>query len=222
MSQRAGKRRDLERFVDGRISQLQREALVQGSSRAKGLLARLRQSLSRMPGESPDTWEVEFSGLPESIAGKGSEEPTAAEWAVHLALALYATHQQSQQREMYKKTNVDKAEFHGVGHAVGRLVRIQRAEGRGEQLAAGEMPRRFKAMVTADSIEELAHYARQLVTQLRAAGIELDYARFAGQVFDYQNPYRRDRTKLEWAREFSQQQSVTNSEGNDDTPASKG
>ena len=67
------------------------------------------------------------------------------------------------------------------------------------------MPRRFKALVTAESIEELAHYARQLVTQLRGERIPLDYARLAGQLYDFQNPYYRSRVRLEWAREFSRQ-----------------
>ena len=157
------------------------------------------------PGNSPDTWDVEFAQLPEQLSGKGSTEATAGEWAVHLALSLYATHQQSQDQSMFCRTNASSREFHGIGDAVRQLVAVGQRDGRGEQLSQGEMPRRFKALVTAESIEELAHYARQLVTQLRGERIPLDYARLAGQLYDFQNPYYRSRVRLEWAREFSRQ-----------------
>lgn len=204
MGTNLGSRKEVERYVDRQIRRLQTGLLSQGSSYARAQLAQLRRGLTLEPGDSPETWDIEFSGLPEALQGKGDSSPTAGEWAVHLALALYATHQQSQQHEMYRKTDAGSQELYGLGHSVKRLAIINNANNQGEQLAQGEMPRRFKALATAESIEELAHYARQLITQLRAEGIPLDYASFAGQVFDYQNPYQRNRVRLEWAREFSQ------------------
>jgi CRISPR system Cascade subunit CasB len=66
------------------------------------------------------------------------------------------------------------------------------------------MPRRFSALVTAESIDEVAHYARQIVQQLRSVEVPLDYGRLAGQLYVFQYSYLRDRVRLEWAREFAQ------------------
>lgn len=197
-------RRDIERYITRQIGRLQNKVLSQNSPQGRALLAQLRRGLATEPGELPETWEIEFGELPESLRGTGNMTATAGEWAVHLALVLYAAHQQSQQSAMHRNTDVSNGELYGFGNSVRRLANRNRSTGQGEQLSLGEMPRRFKAMVTSESIEELAYYARQLVNQMRAAGIPLDYGRFAGQIYDYQNPYRRGHVRLEWAREFSQ------------------
>ncbi len=186
-------------YVKARIASLQRRLLSpQGKSSAVANLARLRRSVNKKPGSTPDTWEIEFEGLPELLVGSGSEA-SAGEWAVHLALSLYAVHQQSQDQEMYRQSS---GEYPcGIGHAVKRLALYGMQEG--EELELDEMPRRFAAMVTAETIDEVAHYARQLVQQLRAKQIPLDYVCLAGQLYDYQNPYRRDAVRLEWGREFA-------------------
>lgn len=205
MARTAEDRKDVERYVARQIGKLQNGLLLQNSASARALLARLRRGLVTRPGDNPDTWEIEFDELPESLKGTGSMPATSGEWAVHLALGLYATHQQSQQSAMYCRTNAAGQQLHGFGNAVRKYADRSSSTGRGEQLALGEMPRRFRAMVTSESIEELAHYARQIVMQLRGLEIPVDYGHFAGQIFDYQNSYRRDSVRLEWAREFSQQ-----------------
>lgn len=209
-------RRAVERYVARQINKLQDSLLLKNSASARALLARLRSGLATRPGDNPDTWEIEFDELPESLKGTGDMPATAGEWAVHLALGLYATHQQSQQAAMYCKTDTVGQQLHGFGTAVRKLANRSRSTGQGEQLVLGEMPRRFKAMVTSESIEELAHYARQIVTQFRGLGIPIDYGRFAGQIFDYQNLYRRDSVRLEWAREFSQQLEDVNAQQDSD------
>ena len=65
------------------------------------------------------------------------------------------------------------------------------------------MPRRFRAFITAESMEETLHYARQIVQQLRGAAISLDYAKFATQLYDLQNPYRANKIRLAWGREYA-------------------
>ncbi|MDO4404232.1 MAG: type I-E CRISPR-associated protein Cse2/CasB [Atopobiaceae bacterium] len=203
MAASAANRMKVERFVEERIVRLQDQLLIQKRPVAKAQLARLRRVAAMPPGESPEVWELEFAQLPESLAGTGAAQATEGEWAVHLALALYATHQQSQNAGMFVRTNKETGELHGLGDGVRRLAYANQTNGEGEQLSQGEMPRRFKALVTAESIAELAHYARQLVAQLRSASIPLDYARLAGQLYDFQHPYLRSRVRLEWAREFA-------------------
>ena len=197
----------VQRHVGRQINALQNGILSDSKAWAGASLAKLRRAAGKMPGESPDVWGLEFEDLPQELFGRGNE-PSRGEWAVHLALTLYAVHQQSQSLPMHVASDFKHHDYRGMGTAVRRLA----ATGIGEKLESGEMPRRFSAMVTSESIEEASHYARQLIHQLRGAGIPLDYVTFSGQLFDFQNPYTRDRVRLEWAREFSRNPRMTDEE----------
>ena len=188
--------KDIASFVHGRISSIQSDYLSSNNkSRGARKLATLRHSLTMPIGADADAWSLEFEGLPSGLAGKGSE-PSPGENAVHSALALYAFHQQGQSARMYVQGS-----DHGLGNAVRQLVLQEKDHY--SNLEKGEMPRRFRALVTAESMEEVLHYARQLVQQLRGAAIPLDYARFAAQLYDLQNPYRADGVRLAWGRGYA-------------------
>lgn len=191
----------LEGYVTRRLGRLQDDYLRDVPS-AKALLSRLRREATKDPGEVSETWDFEFGGLPESLLGKGSQPPTEGEWAAHLAMTLYAVHQQSRSEGMCIVAQSEGEGRRGLGYAVKRFA-ISKGENVGEALEPGEMPRRFSALVTADSIGEVAHYARQLVQQLRDAGIPLDYGLLAGQLYAFQFRSLRKRVSLEWAREFN-------------------
>lgn len=201
-------RRQAVRYMEQRLGRLLNR-IDSPASRAQ--LAQLRRSVSKLPGEVPETWEIEFANMPSMLAGTGANPPTPGEWAIHLALSLFAVHQQSQALPMHRACNWKQRELYGLGHAVRRLVALSQ----GEQLEPGQMPRRFSALVTADSIEEVAHYLRQIVQQLRAASLPLDYARLAGQLYDFQQQHLRDRVRLEWGREFSEAPASSESAAND-------
>lgn len=205
-------RNRVEQYVSNRIAWLQNH---RSESRSKGLLAALRKTVAAQPGETLETCEFEFGRLPNELKGRGSEPVTAGEWAAHLAFALYAVHQQSQDAEMYRKCDIESSQYWGLGNA----VKLLSLKGAGEQLEQGQMPSRFAALVTSESVEELAHYARQLVQQLRGASIPLDYGRVAGQLYWYQIPEFRNRVCLEWAREFSQSTSDGQNEPDDSSTA---
>ncbi len=59
----------------------------------RGRLAELRRGAGRKPGEDPAVWGTIFSELPEDMYGSRGN-PSKEEWAVHIALTLYAIHQQ--------------------------------------------------------------------------------------------------------------------------------
>lgn len=197
-------RREVSRFVAHKLLVLQQQFVEDQRPSARAMLARLRREVAKEPGISPDTREFEFGDLPEGLAGKGASAPTAGEYAVHLSCTLYAVHQQSQHKEMFQKTNVDAGELHGLGHAINQLSYINRRNNKGEQLEQGEMPRRFAALIKAESMKEIAHYARQLIQQLRAESISLDYGLLAAQLYAFYFPAMRDQVRREWGREFSQ------------------
>lgn len=186
----------VQTFVTGRIHGIQ-EDYLSPTRRSVGArkLAALRHAATKEPGSTPDTWGIEFEGMPAQLAGR-FDWPSVGEYAVHGALTLYAIHQQSQSAEMCVL-----GWEHNLGAAIRRM--IGRDPTRYESLQNGELPRRFAALVTAESFSETMHYARQLVQQLRAASIPLDYGLLAQQLYDLQNPYRADAVRLSWGRAFA-------------------
>ena len=170
-------------FVAGRIHGIQEEYLS-STRRSVGArkLAALRHAAAKEPGSTPDIWGLEFEGMPDQLVGR-FDRPSAGEYAVHGALTLYAIHQQSQSAEMCVL-----GWEHNLGAAIKRMI--------------GRDPT-FAALVTAESFSETMHYARQLVQQLRAASIPLDYGLLAQQLYDLQNPYYADAVRLSWGRAFA-------------------
>lgn len=195
-------RDELSWRVSSTITRLQ-DQYVKDYASARAQLARLRRAVSKSPGSQPDVWEITTNCIPLELIDEHDDVASPGEWAAHLALTLYAVHQQSSKNPMHRKTNKSEGEYHGLGNAVNELVRINRANQKGEELEYGEMPHRFAALVTADTIGEVAHYARQLIQQLRAVEVPLDYGRLVGQLYDYQYPFATDQVRLSWAREYA-------------------
>lgn len=190
-------RQAIRAFVAQRVNGLQKSYLDPARrSLGAGRLAALRHAVSKEPGSTPDIWALEFEGMPNQLVGRG-DRPSAGEQAVHTALTLYALHQQSQTVGMHAPGHE-----HSLGAAAKQMIAKEHAKY--ENLQEGEPPRRFAALITAESFSETAHYARQLVQQLRAAAIPLDYGLLAQQLYDLQNPYRADVVRLSWGRDFVQ------------------
>jgi CRISPR system Cascade subunit CasB len=183
-------------FVGRRISDLQRRYLSPAErASAAGTLASLRHAAAKPVGEDLDTWLIEFAGFPEELQGRG-DQPSPSERAAHLAFTLYAIHQQSQSTGMHQS-----GREYGLGRAVARLDGLQRASGVSDP--PGKLPTRFAALGTATTFEEVGHYARQLITQLRGVGIPLDYGRLAEELARLQSPARAHTVRLTWGRDFA-------------------
>lgn len=155
----------------------------------RAALAELRRGIGRAPGELPKLWESFLQDMPPELFGR-SREPTAAEWAVYLALTLFALHQQSQEGSVC-------AAGAGIGKAVRRLANRQK-----EDPQESSAFRRFSALITADSMEEISYHLRGLVQLLRREGLPLDYPQLAFDLFELQFPDSAPRVKLRWGREY--------------------
>lgn len=59
-------------------------------------LAELRRGVGRQPGELPALWGSFLAEMSEEL--RGTDGPSKAEWAIYLALTLYALHQQGANR----------------------------------------------------------------------------------------------------------------------------
>lgn len=176
---------ELGEFVHRRLAQLQAQQLRQQPA-ARATLARLRRAVNKEPGSVPEVWEFTLGGLPADSGFQG-EEPVPPEHAAHIAMTLYAVHQQSRSKGMHQRGI-------GLGTALRRL-----AKGSADDVA---VTRRFQALGTAQSLDEFVYHARGLVGQLRAESIPLDYGLLADQLLLLQDERRVDGVRLRWGRDF--------------------
>lgn len=85
-------------YVAGQLSRLW--SLPKPQRRAR--LAELRRGVGHQPGDLPVLWGSFLQELPKELWGRKTaagecREPSEAEWAVYLALTLYALHQQGEE-----------------------------------------------------------------------------------------------------------------------------
>ncbi|TVL91596.1 type I-E CRISPR-associated protein Cse2/CasB [Streptomyces sp. SAJ15] len=184
---------------------------------AVATVARLRRSVGRLVHDSPTTWGID-DGLDDLIrlrdqqAAKAAQEEQTApfplnetqlqaeEQAVHLAVTLWALHQQS----------IRDAGMCETGWPLGRAVRRLTApvSGSGNSGARLEdeqnetLRKRFVRIGTATSFESLGTRLREMVLLLRTARIPLDYGLLADQLVSWQTETRRTEVRREWGREF--------------------
>lgn len=175
--------KQVEYFVQKKVMFLLSQA---GSN--KKLLAELRRGIGKAPGEVPQLWGYYLESMPEEFYG--TTEPSRAEWAVYVALTLFALHQQGKDPET--------SPMHESGQAFGKAFsRLSTDVSERERVT-----RRFHLLATADSVEELFHYLRSAVQMMRGANIRLDYAKLAGDIYCFQFPELRSRVQLRWGQDF--------------------
>jgi CRISPR system Cascade subunit CasB len=188
--------------VDDRIRKWQ-YGLLSGAPQLRAhsvaVLARLRRGVGKPAGSVADI--LSFT-LADEFAGRDAPDgPTAAEIAAHIAMTLYAVHQQSQDKPMHQR-----------GQGLGRAIRRLHPEEPGSPPAP--VVRRFQALVTSESLDELTHHARGMVQLLRAGkpgGFSLDYGLLADQLLRWQRPGEPSKVRMIWAREFYRTQRLTKS-----------
>ena len=118
--------------------------------------------------------------------------PTRAEWAVYLTLTLYALHQQG--RDMGREP------MHREGQSLGQSVR--RLVKPGEDPQDASVLRRFQALTSAASMQEVSQHLRGIIQILRSEGIALDYVRLAADLYDLQFPESSQRVRLRWGQDY--------------------
>jgi len=143
-------------------------------------LAKLRRGIGQPPGALPELWGAFLQDMPESFEG-GEKGPSHEEWAVYLALTLYAMHQQSNETDC----------MHQPGETLGRAVRklTERNAASEQDWTESSVLRRFNALATAQEISEISHHLRGMIQLLRSAkgeSIPLDYAQLAVDLYKLQ------------------------------------
>ncbi|GAB3430784.1 type I-E CRISPR-associated protein Cse2/CasB [Actinophytocola sediminis] len=175
---------EIATIVGARIGKLQGGYLADRSE-AVAALARLRRGAGKPAGSVLDI--IEHTHAEEFVRGWDDDAPSYAENAAHVAMTLFALHQQSQR----KAVHVPGRRF---GTAVRRLSPEQRPD--------GPVMRRFAALGTADSFTELSHHLRGLVQLMRSGTVRLDYGQLARDLWLWQLPGRAPQVRLRWGRDF--------------------
>ena len=170
------------KIVCRRIEGLGR-GFLKGEPKAREALAKLRRGIKADPGEIADIWGyTHVVGVPDNAP----DTPTREEWAVYIAMTLYAVHQQSRSVLM-----------HRPGYGFGRAAR---------ELVGGEEDSparcRFNALVTASSIGELRSHLRSFIQLLRPKDIGFDYAAFADDLIEFQYLGGDKKVRRRWSRDF--------------------
>ena len=163
--------------------------LSAGAGGQKAALAELRRGIGKEPGEDPGLWGAFLLDLPEELSGKDGE-PSRGEWAIYIALTLYALHQQG------KDPAVDSVNEKGqdLGKAAASLAKDEEDRKR--------ILRRFNAMVTSADMRELSNHLRGLIQLMKANGVKLGYPARAADLYWWQIPSQTNRVKLKWGQDF--------------------
>lgn len=177
-------------------------------SHAVGALARLRRGAGKEFSEVPDLWGLaDTAALHEPPADGGrplsEDELSRAQDAVHVALTLWALHQQSRGTAMHRPGS------HTVPRGLGSAVRQLMPPGE----IAEPIRKRFVRAGTAPGLPALAQRLREIVLLLRGADIPLDYALLAGQLYGWQEPTGREGARRAWGRSFHSYRAPQKSKG---------
>ncbi len=181
------RRTALARHVLRQVGSLQ-EGYLADAPWAVAALAKLRRGVGKQPGELIELAQWTAPGL--FVADSRSDRIASEEWAAHIAITLYARHQQSHRDQR----------MHRAGRSLGDAARRLRIE-LGEHGEAGVL-RRFNAMGTATDFSELVRHARGLIDQFRANGVWLDYALFADDLRKLMDPASAALVRNRWGRHF--------------------
>jgi CRISPR system Cascade subunit CasB len=174
-------------FIAAKISQLQR-GYLNNEAMAVRTMAHLRKATNRAPGTDPELWTVTLEDLPTAHQGRG-HHASAAEWASHISLSLYAVHQQGKKSKGMHEPSV----------RFGRVVRGLSDHG----MSPEAVKRRFDALATASSPLEVQHHLGALVRILRDADASIDYVRLADDLRRLLIPGLHKPVLLQWGRDFA-------------------
>ncbi|WP_250292177.1 type I-E CRISPR-associated protein Cse2/CasB [Frankia sp. CiP1_Cm_nod1] len=144
-------------------------------------LAALRRGIGREPGSVPAMWRYYTT-----LDREG--RLTARLRAEHVALTLYAVHQQSL-----------PSPAHRAGTGLGTAVLALRNS---DRFSPDAVDRRFNAAATATSLDEAAYHLRGLVRQLRHIPQSLDYNQLQQDLINWQHPDRVGQVRRRWGGQY--------------------
>lgn len=174
--------------VDQTVSNYQRGYRAD-ESLSVAAVARLRRGVGKPAEELPDLWGLTgLDAIFQNDAIRDQDRERAAD-AAHVAVTLWAMHQQSN-----RQTGMHTANGRNLGEAVRRLMPPGNLD--------EPILRRFVQAGTATSSIALTGRLRDLVVLLKREEIALDYGVLADQIFQWHEPGGPSRVRRSWGRSF--------------------
>lgn len=171
-------------------------------SETRAALANLRRGVGRRPGELPQLYGEFLQDMPNEMYSAGGI-PSYSEWAVYMALTLYAMHQQGKD----VKTNNMNREDVSLGSAASELV-VDKDD-------IERIWKRLYVVATSDDMQEMSYHLRSLIKLLRDKDIPLDYPQLAKDLYLYQlSAESAEQIRLRWGQDFYKKRTDENKEDN--------
>ncbi len=161
------------------------------TSNTKAILSKLRNSIGRPLNENIEGIKLIYEYMPEELYREFSTL-TYEELAILTTLQLYSIHQQS------KMDSVNAEEKTGSWNNIGESFSSLRGTEGNEAF-----DRRFNALITSQSFEELSHHLRQLLKILKSKqeNIKVNYPKLSKDLYDFKRGYD-ERVRLNWSRAY--------------------
>ena len=160
----------------------------------KAYLASLRQSVNKDVHLATGVFPIIFSNIPEEYLGKCGNL-TVSERSIILTLQLFALHQQgkNQNVNIQADSKVNRAS-ENLGTSLSCLRQI------GDDSQA--IDKRFNAMITATSFNELANHLRHMIKLLKSkTDTKVNYPQLAQDLFWFQKG-QQSNIRLKWSRSY--------------------
>lgn len=169
------------------------------SSSSKAYLAQLRQSVGRDIYTAAGVFPLIFSNISDIHLGTGGKL-TDGEQVIITTLQLYALHQQGKSINVNVMDASDKEKNKTEwdrGRNLGAVLNSLRTEENSKAV-----DRRFNAMITADSFDELTIHLRHLIKLLKSRSeTKINYPQLAVDLYFYQKGFT-DELRLKWSRSY--------------------
>ncbi len=163
------------------------------ASSTKAYLAGLRQSINKDVHLATGVFPVIFSNIPAEYLGKYGSL-TAEERSIILTLQLFALHQQGKDQNVNVQADSKAETTSGNLGASLSSLRV------GDDSQA--IDRRFNAMITATSFNELANHLRHMIKLLKSkTETKVNYPQLAQDLFWFQKG-QQSSIRLKWSRSY--------------------
>lgn len=161
------------------------------TSVGKAILTKLRQSVNQPLSRTIIIWPFLFESMSDDLLGT-SEQLTGFEKVLLNTCQLFAIHQQGQTDSVLLVDEVEK--YKNLGYSLKVLRREQ---------PSTAADRRFNAMITATTYEELLIHLRHLIRLVKSKDTKtkINYVGLAGDLYSFYSGYDED-VRLAWAKEY--------------------
>ncbi len=163
---------------------------INNTSQGKAYLSTLRNSIGKPLSQTVEVWPILFEYLPEDYLGTG-KNISYEEQSIITAISLYALHQQGVSSSVLME---GEDGYKNMGYSLKNMRK-------GDDIKSTD--RRFNAMITSSSFDELTYHLRHMISLLKSRNPEakVNYAKLAEDLYWFLKGSD-ESLRLAWSREY--------------------